>query len=192
MADSPGFDVTAILRRVASGNDAAAAELLPVIYEELHRLAAAYLRGERADHTLQTTALVHEAYVKLVDQTRAEFADQRHFMAVAARAMRQILVDHARRRRSAKRGGDAVRIPLDEALSPAPERGVDLAALDDALAALEKFDARKSRVVELRFFGGMTNQEAAVLLGVSPKTTEADWYFARAWLRRALSEESAS
>ncbi len=181
--------ISAILQRTRTNQEEGFRELLPILIDELRALAGAMLRQERSDHTLQPTALVNEVYLKLVDQTSAEYADRRHFMAVAARAMRQILVDHARARGAIKRGGQMVRVTLDEALLRDQACDVDMGALDDALGELEKVDSRKSRVVELRFFGGMTNQEAAEVLGVSPKTTEADWYVARAWLRRALSGE---
>lgn len=181
--------ISAILKRVREDREGGFRELLPLLVDELRALAGALLRQERPDHTLQPTALVNEAYLKLVDQTQPDFADRRHFMAVAARAMRQILVDHARGKGAIKRGGQMARVTLNEALLHDQACDVDVAALDDALRELEKLDLRKSRVVELRFFGGMTNQEAAEVLGVSPKTTEADWYMARAWLRRALSGE---
>jgi len=183
--------VTAILNRVHEDKSSAYGALLPLVYDELKGLAAAYLRNERVGHTLQPTALVHEAYLRLVDQKGVDIQNRKHFLAVAARAMRQILIDYARRHRAAKRGGDRLRITLDEALAPEKKPDVDLIALDDALTELEKMDERKSRVVELRFFGGMTNEEAANVLDVSPKTTEADWYMARAWLRRSMSGDAA-
>jgi RNA polymerase sigma factor (TIGR02999 family) len=181
------MDVTAILKRISGPQDEAYDSLLPLVYEEMRQMAARYLRQERSDHTLQPTALVHEAYLKLIDQKRADYEDRRHFLAVAARAMRQILVDHARSQRAAKRGGDLLKITLDEGVAVAAGPEVDLLALDEALAGLEELGERRCRVVELRFFGGLTNQEVAGVLGVSPKTTEADWYVARAWLRRAMS-----
>lgn len=183
--------VTAILNRVREDKSSAYGALLPLVYDELKGLAAAYLRKERVGHTLQPTALVHEAYLRLVDQKGVDIQNRKHFLAVAARAMRQILIDYARRYRAAKRGGDRLRITLDEALAPDKKPDVDLIALDDALTELEKMDERKSRVVELRFFGGMTNEEAAHVLDVSPKTSEADWYMARAWLRRSMSGDAA-
>lgn len=185
-------DVTAILKRIRDADDSGYQDLLPVVYDELRQMAAGYLRQERLDHTLQPTALVHEAYLKLVDQNIADWKDRRHFFAVAARAMRQVLIDYARRHRAAKRGGNRLKFTLDQAPAPLAPATVDLVALDDAMAELERLDARKSRVVELRFFGGLTNEEAAGELGVSPKTTEADWYMARAWLRRALGDESSA
>lgn len=191
MAEPDARQITAILHRIRDDREGGFHDLLPLVLDELRALAGSYLQRERPDHTLQPTALVHEVYLKLVDQTQADYVDRRHFLAVASRAMRQILVDHARRHRTAKRGGDHIRVTLNDALLRDRACDVDLVSLDDALADLEKLDQRRSRVVELRFFGGMTNQEAAEVLGVSPKTTEADWYVARAWLRRALSEEAS-
>jgi RNA polymerase sigma factor (TIGR02999 family) len=157
-------------------------------YEALRGLAAAYLHRERGDHTLQPTALVHEAYVKLADGKSA-WRSQTHFQALAANAMRQILVDHARARATQKRGGDWVRVTLSAAVASGGGTDVDVLALDEALRSLAELDARKARVVELRFFGGLTCAEAAEEVGVSPKTAEADWYFARAWLRARLGGE---
>jgi RNA polymerase sigma-70 factor, ECF subfamily len=169
---------------------AAAAQALPQVYDELRRLAAFYLNRERRDHTLQPTALVHEAYLKLAEQDSAKWNDPLHFRAVAANAMRQILVDHARRRGTDKRGGDWVRVTFSEAVTAGAEPDVDVLALDEALAELGKLDERKSRVVELRFFGGLTCEEAARALSIAPKTAEADWYMARAWLRQQLNRAS--
>lgn len=155
-------------------------------YNALRGLAAAYLRHERPDHTLQPTALVHEAFVKLAGDR--DWKSETHFQAVAANAMRQILVDHARAKKTQKRGGGWLRVTLSAESASTPGADVDLLALDEALDALAELDARKARVVELRFFGGLTYAEAAVEVGISPKTAEADWYFARAWLRDRLSE----
>jgi RNA polymerase sigma factor (TIGR02999 family) len=164
--------------------------MLPQVYDELHRLAEQYLSRERSGHTLQPTALVHEAYLKLVEHGDSrDWQSKTHFQAVASRAMRQILVDHARRRASQKRGGDFVRITLASEL-PDTQADVDLLALDEAMTELERLDARKCRVVEMRFFGGLTAREAADLLDISPKTAEADWYFARAWLHKQLAREA--
>lgn len=157
-------------------------------YEALRGLAAAYLSRERGDHTLQPTALVHEAYIKLAGGA-SDFKSQTHFQAVAANAMRQILVDHARARATHKRGGGWLRVTLSEEAAARPGPEVDLLALHEALLELARFDERKARVVELRFVGGLSCAEAAEEVGVSPKTAEADWYFARAWLRDRLSEE---
>lgn len=159
-------------------------------YEALRGLAAAYLHTERRDHTLQPTALVHEAYLKLASGS-SDWRSQTHFQAIAANAMRQILVDHARARNTQKRGGDWLRVTLSHEAAATPGADVDLLALDEALNKLAELDERKARVVELRFFGGMTCAEAAEEVGVSPKTAEADWYFARAWLRERLAEDGA-
>lgn len=156
-------------------------------YEALRAVAAAYLRRERADHTLQPTGLVHEAFLKVGGP--GNWGSQTHFQAVAASAMRQILVDHARARRTRKRGGDRLHVTLSDRVATDPAAPFDMLALDDALCQLEALDARKSRVVELRFFGGMTCSEIGTTLGISPRTAEADWYFARAWLRDKLSED---
>jgi RNA polymerase sigma factor (TIGR02999 family) len=163
-------------------------EFMQTAYDALRGLAAAYLHRERDNHTLQPTALVHEAYVKLAKADGgSDWKSRTHFQAVAANSMRQILVDHARRRASLKRGGDWARITLSAAQLSDGSDDVDVVALDDAMRELAALDSRKMRVVELRFFGGMTCVEAAAELGVSPKTAEADWYFARAWLRDKLS-----
>ncbi|MDQ7013529.1 MAG: ECF-type sigma factor [Planctomycetota bacterium] len=156
-------------------------------YSALRGLAAAYLHRERRDHTLQPTALVHEAYLKLAGGA-SDWKSQTHFQAIAANAMRQILVDHARARKTKKRGGDWLRVTLSPNNAATPGLDVDVLALNDALEQLAALDERKARVVELRFFGGLTCAEAAEEVGVSPKTAEADWYFARAWLRERLSE----
>lgn len=164
-----------------------AAKLQHGVYEALRSLAAAYLRQERRDHTLQPTALVHEAYIKLAGKD--DWKSQTHFQAVAANAMRQILVDHARAKKTQKRGGDWIRVTLSAEAAAQGTPDIDILALDDALTSLAEIDKRKARVVELRFFGGLTCAEAAEEVGVSPKTAEADWYFARAWLRERLSED---
>jgi RNA polymerase sigma factor (TIGR02999 family) len=162
------------------------AALFERMYAELRRLAAASLRAERAGHTLQPTALVHEAFLKLAARGGSGWRDERQFRAAAATAMRQILVDHARGRRRRKRGGGAMRMTLDEDAAVMPGPDVDLLALDEAMVDLAKRDERKARVVELRFFAGMTCDEAAEALAIAPKTAEADWYMARAWLRRRM------
>jgi RNA polymerase sigma-70 factor (ECF subfamily) len=161
----------------------------PPVYDALRGLAAAYLQQERRDHTLQPTALVHEAYLKLAVGS-SDWRSQTHFQAIASNAMRQILVDHARARNRLKRGGDRLRVTLTPNSASTPESEIDLIALDDALNGLAEFDERKARVVELRFFGGLTCAEVALEIGVSPKTVEADWYFARAWLRDMLGEDA--
>jgi len=183
--------VTATLKRISAEGDSAFEALLPLVLDELKELARGFLRGERVDHTLQPTALVHEAYLRLVDQTVSDVQDRRRFLAVASRAMRHILVDHARRKRAKKRGGAAQQLSLDENLAPPQRRNVALEELEEALSRLESIDPRKARVIELRFFGGLTIRETAEVLDVSPKTVEADWYFSRAWLARELSGDNA-
>ncbi len=183
---TPPEDVTKILREVSGGNGEAPARLMPLVYDELRRLADHYLRRERPDHTLQPTALVHEAYLKLIDQTRVDWQNRAHFFGVAAQLMRRILVDHARRHQASKRGGFRQKLTLDEAVDYSQTRDVDLVKLDDALTALAKFDARQSRIVELRFFGGLTIEETAEALGISPATVKVDWSMAKAWLRREI------
>jgi len=179
-------DVTALLLELSGGRNEALDELLPLVYKELRRLAHRHLRGERAGHTLNTTALVHEAYVKLVDVQRVEWQDRSHFLAMASRAMRRILVDYARARNRAKRGGAAERVPLDQAIQITDEQADDLVALDDALGRLEVLSERQCRGIEYRFFGGMTLEEVADALGVSHGTAKNDWALARAWLNREL------
>lgn len=181
-------DVTQILKEVREGAQDAPARLIPLVYDELRRLADHYLRQERADHTLQPTALVHEAYLKLVDQTRVDWQNRAHFFGVAANLMRQILVDHARRHRASKRGGVQQKLTLDEAVDYSQPRDVDLVALDDALTALAEFDERQSRIVELRFFGGLTIEETAEAIGISPATVKVDWNMAKAWLKQQIQK----
>ena len=162
--------------------------LVPLVYDELRRVAHRYLRYERPDHTLQSTALVHEAYVRLVGQGAHEFENRAHFLAISAQLMRQILVDYARRHRAGKRGGGAAALPLEEAtlLMGKKDKDIDIVALDDALKELAKVDARKAQVVELRFFGGLSSSETAEVLKVSAVTVSRDWSTARAWLHREL------
>jgi len=180
-------DVTQLLLAWRGGDKAAFDRLLPMVYGELRRLAHHYMEGERRDHVLQTTALVHEAYVRMVGLER-DWEGRRHFFAVAAQTMRRVLVDLARRREADKRGAGAVFVPLGEGDEPpAPERTADLLHLDDALAALERIDPRKAQVVELRFFGGLTIEEAAEVLGLSHATVERDLKLARAWLRKEMA-----
>jgi RNA polymerase sigma factor (TIGR02999 family) len=181
-------DATALLARASAGDSAAAHELLPLVYSQLRALAGSYYRGQAADHTLQPTALVHEAYLKLVHVPERRWQDRVHFCAVAATAMRQILHDRARRRRAAKRGGDARREPLEQLESPSKSAPVDMVALDEALERLQELDARQARLVELRFFGGLTNSEVAQILQVSSRTVEKEWRRVRAWLSRELSD----
>ena len=177
---------TALLTAWSGGDESALRELMPLVEAELRNLARRLMRGERGGHTLQTTALVNEAYLRLVDVTRVRWEDRAHFFAMSARLMRRILVDHARSRAYFKRGGGARHVSLDEALVGAG-KGADLVALDDALAALALIDERKSQVVELRFFGGLTVDETAETLHISPETVARDWRFAKTWLLRELS-----
>jgi RNA polymerase sigma factor (TIGR02999 family) len=161
-----------------------------MVYDELRALAGSFMKRESAGHTLQPTAVVHEVYLKLIDQERADWRDRAHFMAVAAQAIRRVLIDHARHRHAAKRGGDRCRLTLDEAVAPAAARDVDFLAIDDALGRLAELHERQARVVELRFFGGLNIEEAAAVLGISRATVTDDWAVARAWLSRELAEDS--
>lgn len=179
-------DITGLLLAWRAGDRTALDRVFPLVYEELRRIAHRQLEGERPEHTLGTTALVHEAYLKLVDQTRAQWADRAQFFAVAARAMRRILVDYARRHRALKRGGERVRISLDDPALVADERAETLIALDDALSRLAELDERLSRVVECRFFGGLTEEETAEALAVAARTVRRDWVKAKGWLYQAL------
>ena len=182
-------NVTGLLLQWGEGDASALEQLLPLVYDELHRIARKHMGHENPGHSLQATALVNEAYMRLVDAQNIAWRDRTHFLAVSARIMRHILVDHARARRYQKRGGDAVRVVLDEALIVSNEPAQDLVALDDALAALAKFDDRKSRVIELRFFGGLSVEETASVLNVSADTVMRDWRLAKVWLVRELSGE---
>jgi RNA polymerase sigma factor (TIGR02999 family) len=184
----PQQDVTQLLLAWSEGEQAALDRLMPLVYAELHNLAHAYLRRERDGHTLQTTALVNEAYVRLVDARHVRWQNRAHFFAISARLMRRVLVDMARERGYQKRGGGARRIALDEAMAVGRHRDEDLVALDEALAALSEIDARKGQVVELRFFGGLSVEETAEVLAVSPETVRRDWRLAKSWLRRRLGE----
>lgn len=190
MDPSPS-ELTRLIASISQGDRNAAGELLPVVYKELRALAGKYFRGQRGDHTLQPTALVHEAYIKMIDQTGAQWKNRAHFFAVAATAMRQILVDHAIARGALKRGGGRAKIALNEDIAGARQPEFDPLALDEALKKLASVDERKARVVELRFFSGLTVDEAAEVLGVSKSTVEGDWRMARAWLSKELSEGDA-
>ena len=185
-----GDEITQLLLAWGSGEEEAFDKLAPMVYAELHSLARRYMAGERSGHTLQTTALVNEAYLRLVDTSRVQWQNRAHFFAVSAQLMRRILVDFARSRHYAKRGGAAQRLSLDEAPPIAVERGADLIALDDALTALSAFDPRKAKVVELRFFGGLSIEETAVALGVSTATVKRNWSVAKAWLAREISAQA--
>jgi RNA polymerase sigma-70 factor, ECF subfamily len=177
-------DVTKILADACEGDAAAAERLLPLVYEELRAIAARHLRQERAGHTLQPTALVHEAYMRLIDQNSVRWNGRSHFLAVAAMAMRRVLVNHARDRRRLKRGGPEMkRVPLDDAVGVLEERAGDLEALDAALTRLAAMDPQQARIVELRFFGGLTAPETAEAMGISERTVHREWSLARAWLR---------
>ena len=178
--------VTALLHRLAEGDKTVITRLMPLIYDELHHRAEGYMRGERAWHTLQPTALVHETYLRLVDQHSPSFRNRAHFMAVAARMMRRILVDHARARLATRRGGGVAPEPLNEASTPATDSPEQLLAVNDALQRLREMDPRQEEIVEMRFFGGMTVEETAHVLGVSARTVEREWTVARAWLFREL------
>jgi RNA polymerase sigma-70 factor, ECF subfamily len=180
--------ITRLLQAWSEGKDEALEELLPVVHQELHRLACRHMFGERPEHTLQTTALVNEAYLRLVNSRRVKWQNRAHFFAISAQLMRRILVDYARARGYQKRGGAVPRVTLDEALVGPPEKGRDLVALDDALTQLEAVDPRKSKVVELRFFGGMSAEETAQVLKVSPETVQRDWRLAKAWLAREMGK----
>jgi RNA polymerase sigma factor (TIGR02999 family) len=179
-------DATVLLRAWQAGDQGALNELMPLVHDELRRIARACMNGERRGHTLQATALVNEAYLRLVDLTRVDWQNRTHFLAMAARIMRRVLVDLARARQAGKRGGDAVRITFDEALVPS-DSSVDVMALDDALCELAVLDERKCQVVELRFFGGLSVEETATALQVSTKTVARDWEFARAWLHQQMA-----
>jgi RNA polymerase sigma factor (TIGR02999 family) len=185
-------DITALLAELQGGRREAADAVVPELYDELRRVAAACLRGEREGHTLQPTALVNEAYLRLVNQHDVVWQNRAHFLAVAGRLMRRILVDHARTRARQKRGGLMTRVTLDDARIGAVERDLDLMALDNALTELKAVDEQLSSIVELRYFGGLTVEEAAEVLGVSPRTVDRAWATARAWLRLELRRHGAN
>lgn len=181
-------DITGLLMAWRAGDSAAVERLFPLVYEELRRIAHRQLGRERPDHTLGTTALVHEAYLRLVDQTRAQLTDRAHFFAIAARVMRRILVDYARQHQALKRGGAVTHISLSEAPVTAAERAETLVALDEALTRLAEVDERLPQVIECRFFGGLTEEETAEALGITARTVRRDWIKAKGWLARALRE----
>jgi len=182
-------ELTQLLSSLNEADRLAAGELLPLVYDELRSLAGHHLQGERSDHTLQATALVHEAYLRLLNGNGQKWNDRAHFYRLASAVMRHILVDYARERNRTKRGGDRKKLPLDEAIDVFEERATDLVALDDALARLAQMDARMARVVELRFFGGLTVAEAGEALEISQRSVESDWSMAKLWLLRELSKE---
>lgn len=181
-------NITQLLLAWNAGSAEALDQLMPLVYDELHRQAARFLRRERADHTLQTTGLIHEAYLKLINQREVNWENRTHFYAIAANLMRRILVDYARTKKRDKRGGDQIILPLEEAFAVAgKQESVDLIALDEALTRLEKIDKRQARIIELRYFGDLTLEETAKVLEISRTTAAADWAMAKAWLHRELT-----
>lgn len=182
-------EITRILKSWSGGNREAVDDLIPLVYDELHKVAAQYLRRQRSDHTLQPTALVNEAYLKLIDISNVNWQDRAHFFAVASQTMRHILVDHARAQAREKRGGGAQKLSLDEAISLSKEKEVDVLSLDEALHQLAAIDEQQSKIVELRFFGGLTVEETAVVLKISPATVKREWRIAKAWLYGKISND---
>ncbi len=185
-------EVTALLTESTKGNREALDKITPLVFDELHAIASSFLRKERTDHTLQTTALISEAFLKMVDQTRVTWKGKAHFMAISAQAMRRILVDHARANKRIKRGGGRKKLELDEALYVSEQTASFMLDLEEALEKLEKIDEQQSQIVTMRFFGGMTMQEIADELGLSKRTVEAEWTMIRAWFRRELSSDGES
>jgi RNA polymerase sigma factor (TIGR02999 family) len=190
VSDAPKPDITTLLKAWSGGDQAALNDLMPALYAEIRKLAASYLRRERPDHTLQATALVNEAYIKLVDQRAVQWQNRAHFFGVAAQIMRRILVDHARAQKADKRGSGLRPIVLDEALEVAGNRPLDFVAVDEALNALAELDPRQAQIVELRYFGGLSIEETAEVIRLSPATIKREWASARAWLRRELERSS--
>lgn len=190
MPEPPSQPVSALLGQWRAGDQQALQVLIPIVYEELRRIARRHLRQERPDHTLQSTALVHEAYLRLMKQAPAEVENRAHFLGVASQLMRQILVDHARRHRAAKRGG-GLKLELQDAMTVQNARNVDLIALDHALNELGRLDPQQSRIVEMRFFGGLSIEDTAEVIGVSRTTVKREWATARAWLLREMSRKEA-
>ncbi len=186
MSGQAPHEVTLLLQEWCRGNHGALDRLIPIVYDELHRLAHIYMVRERPGHTLQTSALVNEAYLRLIDANQVEWKDRAHFFAVSAGVMRRILVEFARSRASGKRGGGALRVDFDDALVPSQDRSADLIALDDALNGLAKKDPREAKIVELRFFGGLSERETAEVVGVTDRTVRQDWRHAKAWLMAEL------
>jgi RNA polymerase sigma factor (TIGR02999 family) len=189
---NPPHEVTRLLIAWRNGDQHAFEELLPLVYDELRRLAGRYLRHERPGHTLQSTALVHEAYLRLVDQKSVQWQNRAHFFGVAAQMIRRILVDHARSHQTAKRGGGAAKLSLDEALATPEQRDLDLVSLDDALTGLTRIDEQQARIVELRFFGGLSIEETAEVLTISPATVKRDWVIAKSWLYREMARGASA
>ncbi len=188
MNQTSDHDISRLLRSWSEGDETALAELVPLVYDELHRLAHYYMRHEGRDHVLQTTAVIHETFLRLTRSKPTDWQDRAHFFAICSRLMRQILVDFARGRRSQKRAGESVRLESKELQQPAVKQDIDLVALDDALTSLSRMDARKGKIVELRFFGGLSVEETAEVLKVSPETVTRDWRLARAWLLKEMSD----
>ena len=185
-------EITQLLAEWSDGNQSALDELYPLVYDELHRLARRYMSRERKGHTLQATALINEAYVRLVDQKNVQWANRSHFFAISAQIMRRILIDHARRHGYAKRGGGAHQVSLEEAATVVPDQSQELLRLDEALKSLAEMDPRRSQVVELRYFGGLNNEEIADVLQISENTVTRDWNMARAWLYQQLTGSGAN
>jgi len=192
MTQPSSSDVTLLLQRLTDGDQDALDQLIPLIYDELHRLAAFHLQRERVDHTLQTTGLVHEAYLRLVDQKEAQWKNRGHFFAVASQAMRRVLVDYARRHEAVKRGNAVPKIPLDEALAFSQENTHQVLAIDELLEKLALLDPTESKIVELRFFGGLTVEETAEVMDISPATVKREWSVAKAWLPASLASMRSS
>lgn len=186
MAGQPQHEVTALLQAWRSGDEAALNDLVPLVYTELHRLAHFYMARERSGHTLQTSALVNEAYLHLIDAAGVDWHDRAHFFAVSAKIMRQVLIQHARARHACKRGGATIKVEFDDTFIPSPERDADLIAVDDALSALAENDPREASIVEMRFFAGLNEEETAHVLGISGRTVRREWDHAKVWLLREL------
>lgn len=191
MQPNQEHEITRLLTEWSHGEESALEALTPIVYEELRQLAKRYMRQERVGHTLQSTAIVHEAFLRLVNQNVA-WNGRTHFFSIAAKMMRRILVDHARSRGASKRGAGMIRVPVDENSVSSPERDIDLVALDEALEHLADIDPQRSRIVELRYFGGLSNEESAEILGVSPATVQRQWMGARAWLYHELTSRPSS
>lgn len=187
LKEAAPHEITKLLKEWSGGDSTALDRVIPLVYDELHRLAHQHMRRERAGHLLQTSALINEAYLRLMEQPELNLENRTHFFGIAARLMRQILVDEARKRNSAKRGGGGIQVSLTQATNVVQEQAANVVALDDALKTLEGIDGRQSEIVELRFFGGLSIEETAKVLSVSPGTVMRDWTFARAWLRNEMS-----
>lgn len=192
MSDQDHSQVTLLLKKWSGGDKQALEALMPMVYGELKRLAASYLRRERPDHTLQSAALVNEAFLRLIGQSQVRWQNKAHFFGIAAQMMRRILVDHARGHKAAKRGAGQELLELNEAVAQAQKHSINLLGLDEALIALEKIDPQQSKIVELRFFGGLSIEETAEVVGVSPATIKRDWAAARAWLYREVTQKESS